>query len=218
MSYAAYKMMHWPTGIDYCAAGFITHSPAEAAAFSSLPPTISGPEVDVDSSAARAPQRVGPTPNLVVVAANVLEVYAVRTDAVMGAQDGGTSSLAAVLDGISGARLELVCYYRLHGNIESMAVLSDGTENTRDSIALAFKDAKVACLEFDDSINGLRTSSMHCFEGPDWLHLKRGRESFAFGPVIKADPQGRCGAALFLWIADDNSESSAGWAELCWRR
>jgi len=53
MSYAAYKMMHWPTGIDYCAAGFITHSPAEAAAFSSLPPTISGPEVDVDSSAAR---------------------------------------------------------------------------------------------------------------------------------------------------------------------
>ncbi|KAG2565125.1 hypothetical protein PVAP13_7NG025878 [Panicum virgatum] len=200
MSYAAYKMMHWPTGIDYCAAGFITHSPAEAAAFSSLPPTISGPEVDVDSSAARAPQRVGPTPNLVVVAANVLEVYAVRTDAVMGAQDGGTSSLAAVLDGISGARLELVCYYRLHGNIESMAVLSDGTENTRDSIALAFKDAKVACLEFDDSINGLRTSSMHCFEGPDWLHLKRGRESFAFGPVIKADPQGRCGAALFYGL------------------
>ncbi|CAN6242631.1 unnamed protein product [Urochloa humidicola] len=37
---------------------------------------------------------------------------------------------------------------------------------------------------------------MHCFEGPDWLHLKRGRESFAWGPVIKADPQGRCGAAL----------------------
>ena len=51
--------------------------------------------------------------------------------------------------------------FRLHGNIESMAVLSDGTENTRDSIALAFKDAKVACLEFDDSINGLRTRYAH---------------------------------------------------------
>ncbi|PUZ46211.1 hypothetical protein GQ55_7G032200 [Panicum hallii var. hallii] len=201
MSYAAYKMMHWPTGIDHCAAGFITHSPAEAAAFSSLGPTISGPEGDIDSTAARAPQRVGPTPNLVVAAANVLEVYAVRTDAVMGAEDGGTSSSAgAILDGISGARLELVCYYRLHGNIESMALLSDGTENTRDSITLAFKDAKMACLEFDDSINGLRTSSMHCFEGPDWLHLKRGRESFACGPVIKADPQGRCGAALFYGL------------------
>ncbi|CAO2041474.1 unnamed protein product [Urochloa humidicola] len=197
MSYAAYKMMHWPTGIDHCAAGFITHSPAEAAAFSSAAPATSGPDGDIDSSAARAPRRVGPTPNLVVAAANVLEVYAVRTVAATGAEDGGASlSTGAVLDGISGARLELVCHYRLHGNIESMAVLSDGTENTRDSIALAFKDAKVACLEFDDSINGLRTSSMHCFEGPDWLHLKRGRESFAWGPVIKADPQGRCGAAL----------------------
>jgi cleavage and polyadenylation specificity factor subunit 1 len=37
---------------------------------------------------------------------------------------------------------------------------------------------------------------MHCFEGPEWQHLKRGRESFAWGPVIKADPLGRCGAAL----------------------
>jgi cleavage and polyadenylation specificity factor subunit 1 len=37
---------------------------------------------------------------------------------------------------------------------------------------------------------------MHCFEGPEWFHLKRGRESFAWGPIIKGDPQGRCGAVL----------------------
>ena len=37
---------------------------------------------------------------------------------------------------------------------------------------------------------------MHCFEGPQWLHLKRGRESFARGPVVKVDPQGRCGGVL----------------------
>ncbi|WVZ84662.1 hypothetical protein U9M48_031667 [Paspalum notatum var. saurae] len=198
MSYAAYKMMHWPTGIDHCAAGFITHSPADAAAFSSAAPAAAfGSDGDIDSAAARAPRRVGPTPNLVVAAANVLEVYAVSAHATAGADEGGTSSSAgAILDGISGARLELVCHYRLHGNIESMAVLSNGTENRRDSIALAFKDAKISCLEFDDSISGLRTSSMHCFEGDEWLHLKRGRESFAWGPVIKTDPQGRCGAAL----------------------
>jgi hypothetical protein len=47
--------------------------------------------------------------------------------------------------------------FRLHGNIESMAVLSYGTENQRDSITLAFKDAKITILEFDDSIYGLRT-------------------------------------------------------------
>lgn len=39
-------------------------------------------------------------------------------------------------------------------------------------------------------------SSMHCFEGPEWLHLKRGRESFARGPLVKADPQGRCAGVL----------------------
>ena len=29
MSYAAHKMMHWPTGIENCAAGYITHSRAD---------------------------------------------------------------------------------------------------------------------------------------------------------------------------------------------
>lgn len=37
---------------------------------------------------------------------------------------------------------------------------------------------------------------MHCFEGPDWHFLKRGRERFARGPLVKADPLGRCGGAL----------------------
>lgn len=37
---------------------------------------------------------------------------------------------------------------------------------------------------------------MHCFEGPEWLHLRRGRESFARGPLVKVDPQGRCGSVL----------------------
>lgn len=39
-------------------------------------------------------------------------------------------------------------------------------------------------------------SSMHCFEGPDWIHLRRGRESFATGPIVKVDPQGRCAGVL----------------------
>ncbi|XP_015691983.2 probable cleavage and polyadenylation specificity factor subunit 1 isoform X3 [Oryza brachyantha] len=201
MSYAAYKMMHWPTGVDHCAAGFITHSSSDAVAFSTAAVAGPGPEGDIDSVAAAAgrPRRLGPTPNLVVAAANMLEVYAVRADAVPEEGGGGgqsSSSSSAVLDGISEARLELVCHYRLHGNIESLTVLSDGAENRRAAVAVAFKDAKITCLEFDDAIHGLRTSSMHCFEGPDWQHLKRGRESFPWGPVIKADPLGRCGAAL----------------------
>lgn len=41
-----------------------------------------------------------------------------------------------------------------------MAVLSvEGGDDSRrrDSIILAFKDAKISVLEFDDSIHGLRT-------------------------------------------------------------
>jgi hypothetical protein len=44
-----------------------------------------------------------------------------------------------------------------------MAILSDGAENRRDSIALAFRDAKITCLEFDDAIHGLRTRYAHWF-------------------------------------------------------
>lgn len=49
--------------------------------------------------------------------------------------------------------------FRLHGNIESMAILSFGAEhrNKRDSIVLTFKDAKITVMEFDDSMYGLRT-------------------------------------------------------------
>uniref|UniRef100_A0A0D9ZHW6 Cleavage/polyadenylation specificity factor A subunit C-terminal domain-containing protein n=1 Tax=Oryza glumipatula TaxID=40148 RepID=A0A0D9ZHW6_9ORYZ len=220
MSYAAYKMMHWPTGVDHCAAGFVTHSPSDAAAFFTAATVGPGPEGDIDSAAAASrPRRLGPSPNLVVAAANVLEVYAVRAETA--AEDGGggtqpSSSSGAVLDGISGARLELVCYYRLHGNIESMTVLSDGAENRRATIALAFKDAKITCLEFDDAIHGLRTSSMHCFEGPEWQHLKRGRESFAWGPVIKADPLGRCGAALAYGLQMIILKAAQVILSLCW--
>lgn len=43
-------------------------------------------------------------------------------------------------------------------------------------------------------------SSMHCFEGPDWQHLKRGRESFPRGPIVKTDPQGRCVGVLIYGL------------------
>jgi hypothetical protein len=41
-------------------------------------------------------------------------------------------------------------------------------------------------------------SSLHCFESARWQHLKRGLEQFPRGPLVKADPQGRCAAALLF--------------------
>ncbi|XP_015580357.1 cleavage and polyadenylation specificity factor subunit 1 isoform X2 [Ricinus communis] len=196
MSYAAYKMLHWPTGIESCASGYITHSRAD------FVPQIPPIQTDnLDSEWPPSKRGIGPMPNLIVTAGSVLEVYVVRVQ-----EDGSRESRSSretkrggLMDGVSGASLELVCHYRLHGNVESMVVLpTEGGDSSRrrDSIILAFKDAKISVLEFDDSIHGLRTSSMHCFEGPEWLHLKRGRESFARGPLLKVDPQGRCGGIL----------------------
>ncbi|XP_024029666.1 cleavage and polyadenylation specificity factor subunit 1 [Morus notabilis] len=197
MSFAAYKMMHWPTGIENCAAGFVSHSRAD---FVPRIPPIQSDDLDSDWPAGR--RETGPVPNLVVTAGNVLEVYVVRLqeeDDTRSSRAPAESRRGGLMDGLSGASLELVCHYRLHGNVQTIAVLSSGGgdgSRRRDSIILSFQDAKISVLEFDDSIHGLRTSSMHCFEGPEWLYLKRGRESFARGPLVKVDPQGRCAGVL----------------------
>ncbi|CAL9008552.1 unnamed protein product [Prunus brigantina] len=197
MSFAAYKMMHWPTGIENCASGFISHSRSDFVP--RIPPIQTE---DLESEWPTSRREIGPIPDLVVTAGNVLEVYVVRVqeeDGTRGPRASGEPKRGGLMDGVSGASLELVCHYRMHGNVVTMAVLSSGGgdgSRRRDSIILTFEDAKISVLEFDDSIHGLRTSSMHCFEGPEWLHLRRGRESFARGPLVKVDPQGRCGSIL----------------------
>ncbi|XP_009593078.1 cleavage and polyadenylation specificity factor subunit 1 isoform X1 [Nicotiana tabacum] len=191
MSFAACKTMHCPTGIENCAAGFITHSAAD------FTPQIHTADVDSDWPATKP---LGPIPNLVVSAGNVLEVYLVRVEQAS-SREAAEVKRGGLMAGISAASLELVCNYRLHGNIYSMGVLTAGGVDggrRRDSIILTFEDAKMSVLEFDDTTHGLLTSSMHCFEGPDWFHLKRGRESFDKGPIIKVDPQGRC-AGVFAF-------------------
>lgn len=114
MSYAAFKMMHWATGIEDCAAGFITHSPADFAA--QMPP-IQADDLESEWSPKR---RIGPIPNLVVTAGNVLEIYLVRIqedDGGPASRPGGEQRGVGITDGLSGARLELVCHYRcaIHG-------------------------------------------------------------------------------------------------------
>ncbi|KAL5727982.1 hypothetical protein ACHQM5_001115 [Ranunculus cassubicifolius] len=214
MSYAAFKMMHSPTGIESCVSGFITHSISDfipQQIISSMSTADLDDDSDWPSTTTPSSNRkeIGPIPNLIVSSGNVIEIYVVRIHEDNGGGVNNSSKglfklppeakRTGIMDRVSSSWLELVCHYKLHGNVETMAVLSRGGSDgskTRDSIILAFKDAKISVLEFDDSVHGLRTSSMHCFEGPEWNHLKRGRESFARGPLVKVDPQGRCGGVL----------------------
>ena len=68
----------------------------------------------------------------------------------------------------------------------------------RDAIILTFKDAKVSVLHFQDQTHSLVCTSLHFYEGPEWSHLKRGRHSFPRGPVVRADPVGRCAGVLLF--------------------
>lgn len=103
-------MMHLPTGIENCASGFITHSPAD---FKPQIPVLPSDDLDSEYEARRG---IGPVPNLIVTAGNVLEIYVVRVHE-EGAKDSSSGSGEArrsrVVDGVSGASLELVCHYRL---------------------------------------------------------------------------------------------------------
>ncbi|ERN13281.1 cleavage and polyadenylation specificity factor subunit 1 isoform X2 [Amborella trichopoda] len=201
MSFSAFKLMHWATAVENCASGYITHSFSD---FAASVPAIQNDDPDSEWDQPPVKARIGPIPNLVISAANVLEVYVIRVqeeDSKASRHSGASSGSkgGGVVAGVSGAWLELVCHYRLHGNVETMAILSAGSDDgrrKRDSIILTFKEAKISVLEYDDSLHGLRTSSMHCFEGPEWQYLKRGRENFARGPLVYVDPQGRCGGVL----------------------
>lgn len=112
MSFAAHRVMHSPTGIENCASGFITHSAAD---FTPRVPAIQTEDLESDEWTAATPKPIGPIPNLVVTAANILEVYAVRVQNDADSRDSKSSPEAqrgGVLAGISGASLELVCSYR----------------------------------------------------------------------------------------------------------
>lgn len=101
-------MMHWPTGISNSASGFVTHSRAD---FVPPIPVIQTDELESEWPAKRG---IGAVPNLVVTAANILEVYVVRVqeEGSRKSKNMGETKRSVAMDGVSGASLELVCHYR----------------------------------------------------------------------------------------------------------
>lgn len=102
--------MHWPTGIENCASGFISHSRSD---FVPRIPPIQTEDLEAEWPTTR--REIGPIPDLVVTAGNVLEVYVVRVqeeDGTRGPRASGEPKRGGLMDGVSGASLELVCHYR----------------------------------------------------------------------------------------------------------
>lgn len=65
MSFVAYKMMHWPTGITNGGSGFITHSRAD---YVPQIPLIQTDEIESEWSSKKG---ISPVPDLIVTAANI---------------------------------------------------------------------------------------------------------------------------------------------------
>lgn len=137
MSYAAFKMVHCPTGVDNCAAAYLTHSAGEADS-DAIHPLISGPELIASSGYwASTPREAtggsGLPPNLVITKANVIEVFYVRllegdestANGTNGAGNPETTPRGGVMAGLSYVKLELACHYRYFDpNISSVLQLS----------------------------------------------------------------------------------------------
>eukprot|EP00850_Spirogloea_muscicola_P006264 SM000029S10559 [mRNA] locus=s29:956734:964291:+ [translate_table: standard] len=230
MSYAGFRTLHAPTGVDAAAAAFLTHtarSPPTLPESGSpgalpLPAAESSPRVQVmpwpSSRSAEGPLHVDLPPDLVVAKANVLEIYRLCMQPGLGS-GAGTGDKAF---------LQLVCEHRLQENIEGLAVLAGQGGGRgqrcgrRDALLLAFREAKISVLEFDDASHALRTMQASCpilgiwlcisraatiptplQEIPatacdEWQSLKRGHERFPRGPIARADPLGRCAAVLLF--------------------
>lgn len=122
MSYAAFKMVHCPTGVDNCVAAYVTHSAGETDADSAPLP---GAELIASggywaSTPRDAAGGSGLPPNLVITKANVLEVFHVRLlegddSTANGSNDAGnpeTTPRGGLMAGLSYVKLELACHYR----------------------------------------------------------------------------------------------------------
>lgn len=112
-------------------------------------------------------------------------------------------SVAHTPDG--GASLQCEATFTLHGVVESLAVLrrrSGAPRSQRDALLVASREAKLSVVEWDAPSRGLRTSSLHRWEGlrdgADAGATKRRSETAvaAKSPRVLADPEGRAAAVL----------------------
>ncbi|TFY69793.1 hypothetical protein EVG20_g3009 [Dentipellis fragilis] len=93
-------------------------------------------------------------------------------------------------------RLYFIREHRLHGTVtglESIRIMTS-LEDRLDRLLVSFKDAKIALLEWSDSVHDLITVSIHTYErAPQLLSL----DSSLFRAELRTDPSSRC-AALML--------------------
>ena len=190
MSFAIHKQVHPPTGVDHAVAAYFTH-----------------------------PIGDGGPPNLVVMQANHLTVFAIRRDpsadpsgdAALSAKavalakkkrktDGGDGDDEDDEDDDTQVSLEVVAEFDLNGTVGSIAVmrrLSGAPRNQRDALLIAVRESKLSVIEWDPSAMTIVPSSLHSWETPVGTGgVPSALRVAPLPPLAIADPEGRCAAVL----------------------
>ncbi|KAI6233639.1 hypothetical protein M3Y99_00877900 [Aphelenchoides fujianensis] len=90
---------------------------------------------------------------------------------------------------------QLECIYKadLLAPIRSVAIARVPLCPSVDSLLLAFDEAKISVVNFDNSAHALQTTSLHDFENED---LRDGFTKQTTFPIVRTDPAQRCAAML----------------------
>ena len=93
------------------------------------------------------------------------------------------------------SKLECIHTFVLWGNICSITPcrLNSSSMASKDALFLSFMDAKLSLIEFDLTVQDLKTLSMHYFED----ELAKEGQWFNYSiPIVRVDPDMRCACML----------------------
>ncbi|XP_044171683.1 cleavage and polyadenylation specificity factor subunit 1-like [Acropora muricata] len=131
--------------------------------------------------------------NLIVAGTSQLRIYKFYAqDEQSTPGSSSSSSVKTTENPANRKKLELLSQYSLFGNIECLqAVRLAG--NTRDSLLMSFKDAKLAIVDYDPGTHDLKTRSLHFFEDDK---IKGRNQEYFRPPMVRVDPERRCSVML----------------------
>ncbi|KAK4499059.1 hypothetical protein PRZ48_009571 [Zasmidium cellare] len=120
--------------------------------------------------------------NLVVAKTSLLQVFTVTRPAAENASE----------------KLVLVGEYSLAGTVTAIArVKTIDTKTGADALLLAFKDAKLSLVEWDQENHRLSTISIHYYEGENVITQPFGPTLSECDSILTIDPNSRCAALKF---------------------
>ena len=139
--------------------------------------------------------------NLIVASNNVLKVYRlvteVQDDPLSEGISMSTSEMPADTQSKDASKVKLECLqtFSFFGRIVDIkTIMFPGGK--RETLLIAFYDAKLSILEYDPTTHDLKTHSLHYFEADE---IKEGLTQFPGPMLLRVDPDGRC-AALLVYL------------------